>query len=195
MRFVEVVLFEEVKLLSLFKLILSINKIKNQIKIVKYALENVINENEKNLKEIKNSFKNNNIKNNDNDNEKFDFLMKQLKIKDNEINALKSKTASNLNPEELISVMFKTLDGKVDYSIVCKKTDIFNMIENKFYAEFPEYRETENYFLYNGYRINEAKTIEENNIRNSGVILLYQIEEDWLLYIEDFIHTLSKLNN
>ena len=39
-----------------------INTIKNQIKIVKYALENVINENEKNLKEIKNSFNNNNIK-------------------------------------------------------------------------------------------------------------------------------------
>ena len=59
-----------------------INTIKNQIKIVKYALENVINENEKNLKEIKNSFNNNNIKKNEN--EKVDFWMKQLKIKDNE---------------------------------------------------------------------------------------------------------------
>ena len=59
-----------------------INKIKNQIKIVKYALENVINENEKNLKEIKNSFNNNNIKKNENG--KVDFWMKQLKIKDNE---------------------------------------------------------------------------------------------------------------
>ena len=155
-----------------------INKIKNQIKIVKYALENVINENEKNLKEIKNSFNNNNnIKKNENDNEKVDFLMKQLKIKDNEINALKSKTAFNLNPEELIPVIFKTFDGKLDYSIICKKTDKFNMIENKLYEQFPEYRETENLFLLNGNRINKAKTIQENNIRYSDRIILMPMDD------------------
>ena len=84
---------------------------------------------------------------------------------------------------------------RIDYSIICKKTDKFNIIENKLYEAYPELRQTENTFLFNGYIINKAKTIEENGIRNNDKILLQLIDDYWLLNIEYFIHTLSKLNN
>ena len=46
------------------------------------------------------------------------------------------------------------------------------MIENILYDKYPEYAEKENYFICNGIRINKNKTIEQNNIKYSDVIIL-----------------------
>jgi hypothetical protein len=53
---------------------------------------------------------------------------------------------------------------------------IFYEIEEQLYKEYPEYRETDNYFTYQGNIILRFKTINENNIR-SGAILLLHIRE------------------
>ena len=79
--------------------------------------------------------------------------------------------------EELMSVIFTTLDQKFHYSIICKNTDIFNTIENKLYSAFSEYSETENYFFVNGGKINKVKTLEYNKIKNNDLIILNQIGE------------------
>ena len=64
------------------------------------------------------------------------------------------------------------LNDKTIYSLPCKKTDTFNDIEDLLYEEFPEYKNTKNYFTINGRKIDKFKTIEENKIKNSDKINL-----------------------
>ena len=79
--------------------------------------------------------------------------------------------------EDIISVIFSTLDQRIHYSLPCKKTDSFNKIEQKLYKEFPEYKEKNKYFLANGKQIDPNSTLEENNIKNSDTIMLNILED------------------
>ena len=58
------------------------------------------------------------------------------------------------------------------YSIICKSTQKFTELEQKLYKDYPEYSETNNYFLINGNKVNKNKSLEENKIRNSDIIIL-----------------------
>ena len=69
-------------------------------------------------------------------------------------------------------VIFLSIDSKVNYAIICKNTDRFNMIENMLYDQYPEYIEKENYFTCKGNKINRNKTMEQNNIKYSDIIIL-----------------------
>ena len=73
--------------------------------------------------------------------------------------------------------MFKSNDGKIDYSIPCKNTTTFVKIEEKLYDEYPEYKETDNYFLVNGNRVKRFKTINDNQIKNGKPVILIKEEE------------------
>ena len=97
-----------------------------------------------------------------------------------EFNSIKNKFNNNnddlfniINPgEKIIAALFISFDEKITYSIPCKNTTPFVRIEEKLYEEYPEYKETENYFIYNGTVINKFKTIEENNIKSGKPIIL-----------------------
>ena len=78
--------------------------------------------------------------------------------------------------EKIISVLFTSSDYKVTYSLPCKDTTLFVKMEEKLYEEFPEYKETDNYFLVNGNKVKRFKTIKENNIKNGKPVLLYKTE-------------------
>ena len=78
--------------------------------------------------------------------------------------------------EKLMSVIFISVDQKVHYSIICKNTDKFARLENVLYEEYPEYKESENYFLFNGKKISRFKTLDENQIKNNSIIIFQQIE-------------------
>ena len=75
-----------------------------------------------------------------------------------------------------MSVIITSPDQKIHFSIICKNTTSFNRIEEKIYKDYPEYLEIENYFLVNGNKINKYKTMEENKIKNSDIIVLHQLE-------------------
>ena len=49
-------------------------------------------------------------------------------------------------------------------------------MEEKLYEEFPEYKETDNYFLVNGNKVKRFKTIKENNIKNGKPVVLNKLE-------------------
>ena len=74
--------------------------------------------------------------------------------------------------EYLLPIIFQSVDSKIHYAIICKNTDRFNMIENILYDIYPEYIENENYFIVNGNKINKNKTIEQNNIKYSDIVIL-----------------------
>ena len=80
--------------------------------------------------------------------------------------------------KKYIPVIFQSVDNKIHYAFVCKKTDIFNITENKLYQKYPEYKDSENYFTIGGRKINKCRTFEENNVKYSDIILLnkYDLE-------------------
>ena len=96
--------------------------------------------------EIKNS-KNKIIQGMDNKLNNYDSkesLYKKILEKDEKIKELEIKLKRypfELNEgEELITVNFCSIDQKVqNYSVICKNTEIFNMLEKKLYEDFKEY--------------------------------------------------------
>jgi len=103
--------------------------------------------------------------------------------KDKEIKELKSKLSRYpllLNDgEKIMSLIFTSADQVIHHSVICKNTEVFSNVENRLYDEgFSEYKEYENFFTFNGLKINKNKTLEENNIKNSDVIILNVIDDD-----------------
>ena len=142
-----------------------------------------INENKKNklieinelLKnEIKEFYNSQNIKEVE-DNSNKEFNIKEL---NNEIDKLKKQLSRYplelSNEEKLMSVILTASDQNMYYSIICKNTQKFSELEDKFYNDYPEYSLTYNYFIVNGNRVNRFKSLDENKIRNNDIIILKQ---------------------
>ena len=101
--------------------------------------------------------------------------LEENKIKDNDIIVLDTIEDEN---NELITIIFNSEDqGIKDYKMLCKKTEIFAIIEQDLYKKYPNYKETENYFLLGGYKINKNKTLEENKIKDNDIIVLVEIND------------------
>ena len=79
--------------------------------------------------------------------------------------------------EKLIAVNFVSLDQHINHSIICKNKTKFNYIECKLYDKYKEYKENDNYFMFNGKQINRWKTLEENGI-NGYTIILNKIDNE-----------------
>ena len=79
--------------------------------------------------------------------------------------------------EKMISVIFTPDDKKIHSSIICKNTEKFITLEEKLYEDYPEYSKNNNDFVVNGNIIQKFKTLEENNISNSNIIILNQINK------------------
>ena len=85
----------------------------------------------------------------------------------------KNSNLDFINPgEKILCIHFKSMDQKVDLAIPYKNTDIFASLEEQLYENYPEYKETNNFFTCNGKVINRFKSLEENRIKNSDKILL-----------------------
>ena len=103
--------------------------------------------------------------------------------KDDELNKLKEKLQNNINDNrnknnsKIIKggnkcVTFISSDQKITYGIPCSGDEIFAEIEEIFYREYPEYRETNNTFLANGKEILRFKTLDDNKIGTGRPIML-----------------------
>ena len=116
-------------------------------------------------------------------NEKCKILNEEKeKIIDSLIIKLNSNTAllKNINlpkGEKLITIRFISVDQHIDYSIICNNKTRFSEIESELYAKYPEYLETSNFFICNGCKVEESKTLEENGI-NGYTIMLKTIDND-----------------
>jgi hypothetical protein len=78
--------------------------------------------------------------------------------------------------EKLISVIFTSPDQKIHQSIICKNTEKFSRLEEILYKEAPKYFESNVYFCVKGRVVNRYKTLKENNIHDSDVIILNKSE-------------------
>ena len=82
----------------------------------------------------------------------------------------------NIDTNNLITLIFQSGDQLLRYAIICKNTDIFNVIVNKIFEREPKFKENFNYFLCNGNRVNEYKSLDENNIKDGNFIILQNLE-------------------
>ena len=132
--------------------ILFLEKIEKKILFnTKYIYINLFNDEEISEDEF-NKFKNDNI--DDNKMKRFPFELNEN--------------------EKLISIIFTNSAREFHYSIICKNTDIFSTLEAKLYEKFPQYGETANYFIVNGNNVISHKTLEENNIKDSDIVILHK---------------------
>ncbi len=109
----------------------------------------------------------------ENNNKSTELLNTAIKEKDEEIKQMKKGNSNSTNKyarEDFISINFQ--HPKYNYSLPCLKNDIFAEVEEKFYQEYPELRETNNIILYNGFPILRFKTVAENKIKNGFPVLL-----------------------
>ena len=107
-------------------------------------------------------------------------LMDKLEKKEKEIKEIKSKLPFELSEnEKLMTVIFLSTDQKIHFSVICKNTQNFNILENILYEKYPEYKESENFFLLGGIKINKYKSLEENKIKDSDIITLGKFEDQF----------------
>ena len=71
-----------------------------------------------------------------------------------------------------MAVNFISTDENVNLALPCKNTDIFARLEEQLFNEYPEYKDVNTFFTVCGKIIESNKTMEENNIKNTNVILL-----------------------
>ena len=79
--------------------------------------------------------------------------------------------------EKLFRIKFISIDQNINFSTVAKNTDNFAKLEAALYEKFPKYKETENYFLVNGKKLNKHKTLDENKIKDNDILTLGIFDE------------------
>ena len=104
--------------------------------------------------------------------EKYKILIKGKIVDD-----FKSKLSNNLlDGEKLVALNFISDNQDINHAIICKNKMKFLDVEGQLYEKFPEYRDSENIFMFNGKTINRGKTLEDNGIY-AYTIMLQKIEE------------------
>ena len=80
--------------------------------------------------------------------------------------------------EKIMTVNFVSMgvSGIVNYSLVCKNTDLFVRLEERLYEDFPKFKEYETYFEVKTRRIKRFKTLKDNHIKINDVINVFVTE-------------------
>ena len=149
-----------------------INKLKNELT----KARKIIEQQKLTINDLQNKLNNsNNIINNLNN--EINNYKNIISKKDLELNNIKSQLNNNIPKNKFyfddnICVNFISSDQNVHYAVPCIKTNTFAEVEEKLYKQYPQYRETNNYFTANGQQVLRFKTIAENNIGNGLPVTL-----------------------
>lgn len=144
-------------------------------------LNNKINNLEKELKERKEK-----IEDLEKKNRQFECELKAEKKENEEYKIIIEGDVDKLHKEieklkkrleKWITIYFTSSNQEINrYPIYCKNTDEFKSIKEKLKKAFPKI-DIENYnFILHAQKINESKSLEENEIKNDDVILLHRID-------------------
>ena len=101
--------------------------------------------------------------------------IKDLETKNNELKEIIKRYPFILDKNEnLMAIIFYSMDQKVHYPMICKNSDTINKLEGTLYTVYPELSERENYFLCKGTVMNKFTSFEKNKIKNGDIIVLSQ---------------------
>jgi len=136
-------------------------------KIIK--LESIIKEKDSIINEYNKLKENKNIINNKNN------YIDKIKELEKEIEKYKNYF---LQPgEKLLTIKFISIDKTINFEIYAKNTEYFSKLETSLYEKYPKYKDTENYFLVNGKKLNRHRTLEENKIKDNDILTLGVFDE------------------
>ena len=79
--------------------------------------------------------------------------------------------------EKIMTIVFTSVNQKLNYSMICKNTDTINKLELELYKEYPKLGDAEYYFICNGAKVKKFKTLEELKIKSGDVIVLNEVED------------------
>ena len=99
------------------------------------------------------------------------------KIKELEKEIEKYKNYCLLPGEKLITIKFISIDQSINFETFAKETDNIAKLEKSLYEKYPKYKDTENYFLVNGKKLNRNRTLEENQIKDNDILTLGVFDE------------------
>ena len=74
--------------------------------------------------------------------------------------------------EEVIAVNFISSENDINYPMACKNTTLVSRLEEKLYNDYPRYKDFPTYLTVNGTIVNRFKTLEENGIKDGNSILV-----------------------
>ena len=77
----------------------------------------------------------------------------------------------------IIPVLLQSVDGQINYAIICKKTEVFSIVEKALLEKFPEYKNYRLFYMQNGIVIDKEKTLEENKITPGFAVLVNSMDE------------------
>ena len=99
---------------------------------------------------------------------KFNKFNKSIKQNDFLVHKMKPS-------EQLLNIKFITsgTNGLISYQLICKNTELFVRLEERFYNDFPQFKEYDLFFKNNNKKIKRFKTLEENNIKDNDVINIF----------------------
>ena len=149
------------------------NNILNEIKLFKQQTIQSHNQIFNSLTNIENF--NNNLLNNQNNSN--DSIFKLIKDREDKINDLEDKLKRFPfileKNEKIMSIIFTSVNQKINYSIVCKNTDNINKLEEELYKEYPNLFGNKYYsFLCKGKILNRYQTLENYHIKNGDTIIM-----------------------
>ena len=144
-----------------------LNKLTDENNTLKEKIEGLEQEKQQKDEDMKLKLKENNDKN--------DNKIREIENQKN-LEIINLKKQYNLKEnEKIITVIFQCVGQNILYSMICKNTDKFALIEQELYDIFPECKEKEYFFLFKGSKINRNKTLEEIGIKFSDVITFNEI--------------------
>ena len=82
------------------------------------------------------------------------------------------KRMSPKETKNLFTIKFESEDAKINHYIICNETDMFKNIANKVFEEKIEFKEYGNIFLIRENRVDENKSLKENQIKDQDIIIV-----------------------
>ena len=74
--------------------------------------------------------------------------------------------------EKIMSIIFTSVEQKLNYSMICKNTDTISQLELKLYEEYPKLEGANYYFICNGTVLKKFEKLEKLKIKSGDIIVL-----------------------
>ena len=155
--------------------------LKKEIKSYKEKIEKMKND----IQKL--SLENNNLKDKmkipstQNNQDEIVRLLKKNEVLNEKIDELNEKLKrypfSLEEGEKIMSIIFTSVDQKINYSMICKNTDTINQLELKLYKEYPKLCEKNYYFICNNSVLKKFEKLEKLKIKSGDVIILNEVED------------------
>ena len=151
-------------------------KLKNEIKSYVEKIEKMKNDIQKLSLEnnnLKDKMKGQGVQNNTDEIVRLYKKIEGLNEKIDDLNAKLKRYPFVLEEgEKIMSIIFTSVNQKLNYSMICKNTDTISQLELKLYEEYPKLGDSEYYFICNGTVLNKFEKLEELKIKSGDIIVL-----------------------